>query len=53
MFRSIFLELQFLLDVIEIFLIHVGEEVLRFLLLVPDELGGVGLHLCLGFVADF
>lgn len=52
MFRSILLQFQLFFDVIQVILIHVREEILGGLLLVPDELGGIGLDLVSRLVSN-
>lgn len=49
---AVLLELELLLDVVQILLIHLGEDVLAALLLVADQLRGVGLHLGTRLVTD-
>jgi hypothetical protein len=44
-FGPILLQFQLFFNVVEIVLIHLGEEIARLLFLMPDQLGGVGFDL--------
>ncbi len=46
-FGTILLKFELFLDVVEIVLIHVGEEILGLLLFMADHFGGVGFDLVL------
>jgi hypothetical protein len=51
--RSIFLQLQLLLYVVQVVLVHMRKKILRGLLLPTQQLRRSGLDFVFGFVADF
>jgi hypothetical protein len=51
--RSIFLQLQLLLYVVQVVLVHMRKKILGGLLLPTQQLRRSGLDFVFGFVADF